>query len=74
MVERAQTVFSIVVHDALKTRNLGRWSGGLRLPAFVLAPLWASVMEKILTALIVEHQMIVPKMRARHMPMEVSLS
>src|ERR1700681_2594528 len=68
-VERLD-VFSIVVHYTLKARNLSDRANG-----------WASQLpcslsngvrhRENLLALIVEHQVIVPEMRARHMPMEV---
>src|SRR5258707_5638407 len=68
-VERLN-VFSIVVHDALKTRNLPDGANGCA------SKLPCSLSNSIrhgenLVALIIEHQMIVPEMRAGHMPMEV---
>src|ERR1700733_8854903 len=62
--------FSIVVDDALETRNLPDGANGWasELPR----PLGNGVRHREnLLALIVEHQMIVPEMRARHVPMEV---
>src|SRR5260370_1356898 len=68
-VERLN-VFSIVVHDALKTRNLPDGANGCA------SKLPCSLSNSIrhgenLVALIIEHQMIVPEMRAGHMPMDV---
>src|SRR5215210_1818682 len=68
-VERLN-VFSIVVHDALKTRNLPDRTNGC--PADLPYALGNGVRHREkLVALVIEHQMIVAEMRARHVPMEV---
>src|SRR5260370_23041592 len=68
-VERLN-VFSIVIHDALKTRNLPDGADGCasQFPRSLSNGIRHG--EK-LVALIIEHQMIVPEMRARHVPVEV---
>src|SRR6266851_8251541 len=68
-VERLN-VFSIVVEKTLKARNLpdGANSCASQLPCSFSNGVRHC--EK-LVALIVEHQVIVPEMRARHVPMEV---
>ena len=63
-------VFSFVVRDALKTRDLP--DGAKRCAADLSRSLGDGIRHReTLFALLIEHQMIVAEMRARHMPVEI---
>src|ERR1700681_4523206 len=68
-VERLN-VFSIIIYDALGTRNLPDRANGCSSQLSCSLGNGVSHGEKLVT-LVVEHQMIVPEMGDRHMPMEV---
>src|SRR5258708_36177505 len=63
-------VFSIVVRDALETRDLP--DGAKACADDLPRPLGNGIRHgENLLALVIEQQMIVPEMRTRHMPMEI---